>query len=148
MAITSLELDALKPKLKPYIVREKQHDKKDGTLAFKVLPNGNIDGYFIYYVDRKEKQKKIGRYGKGSMSLKAIRDKCSELSKKYQSGIDVKQQEIEQAATQERERQEQAVIERKKQMQGSFQQLVDLYLVHVKSELSHHHYEAIKNGSM
>ena len=62
MAITSLELDALKPKLKPYIIREKQHDKKDGTLAFKVLPNGNIDGYFIYYVDRKEKQKKIGRY--------------------------------------------------------------------------------------
>jgi integrase len=111
-----------------------------------VLPNGNIDGYFIYYVDRKEKQKKIGRYGKGSMSLKAIRDKCSELSKKYQSGIDVKQQEIEQAATQDRERQEQAVIERKKQMQGSFQQLVDLYLVHVKSELSHHHYEAIKKA--
>ena len=146
MAITSLELDALKPKLKPYIIREKQHDKKDGTLAFKVLPNGNIDGYFIYYVDRKEKQKKIGRYGKGSMSLKAIRDKCSELSKKYQSGIDVKQQEIEQAATQERDRQEQAVIERKKQMQGSFQQLVDLYLVHVKSELSHHHYEAIKKA--
>ena len=80
------------------------------------------------------------------MSLKAIRDNCTELSKKYQSGIDVKQQEIEQAATQERERQEQAVIERKKQMQGSFQQLVDLYLEHVQAELSHHHYGAIKKA--
>ena len=146
MAITPLELDALKPKLKPYIIREKQDDKKNGTLAFKVLPSGDIDGYFIYYVDRKEKQKKIGRYGKGSMSLKAIRDKYKELSKDYQLGIDVKQQEIELAADQERARQEQAAIERKKQMQGSFQQLVDLYLEHVQSELSDHHYRAIKQA--
>lgn len=146
MAITSLELDALKPKLKPYIIREKQDDKKNGTLAFKVLPSGDIDGYFIYYVDRKEKQKKIDRYRKGAKSLKAIRDKYKELSKEYQSGIDVKQQEIERAALQERERQEQSAIERKKQMQGSFQQLVDLYLEHVQTELSHHHYGAIKKA--
>jgi integrase len=146
MAITPLELDALKPKLKPYIIREKQDDKKNGTLAFKILPSGDIDGYFIYYVDRKEKQKKIGRYGKGSMSLKAIRNKYKELSKDYQSGIDVKQHEIELAEDQERERQEQAAIKRKKQMQGSLKQLADLYLEHVQSELSNHHYRAIKQA--
>jgi len=69
MAITTIELDALKPKDKPYIVREKQMHKKDGTLAFKVLSSGLIDAYFIYYIDGREKLKKIGRYGKGAMSL-------------------------------------------------------------------------------
>ncbi|MDD5581382.1 MAG: hypothetical protein PHY16_19200 [Methylobacter sp.] len=48
MSITTLKLDALKPKSAAYIIREKQHDKKDGTLAFKILPTGDIDAYFIY----------------------------------------------------------------------------------------------------
>ncbi|UOA10261.1 site-specific integrase [Methylobacter sp. S3L5C] len=146
MAITTLELDALKPKSKPYIIREKQHDKKDGTLAFKVLPSGDIDGYFIYYVDRKEKQKKIGRYGKGSMSLKAIRDKYTEFSKEYQSGTDIKEQALVEEAAEVQALQEQAIIDRKKQMQGSFEQLVSLYLEHVEAELSGHHYGAIKKA--
>ncbi|MGZ3901370.1 MAG: tyrosine-type recombinase/integrase [Bacteroidia bacterium] len=148
MAITSLELDALKPKLKPYIVREKQHNKKDGTLAFKILPNGDIDGYFIYYVEGREKQKKIGRYGKAKnmMSLKDIRTKYNELSKKYQGGTDVKAHEIEEAAAQVRERQKLAAIERKKQMQGSFQQLVDLYTEHARLNLSEHYYNAVKGA--
>jgi len=148
MAITPLELDAYKPKEKPYLVREKQHNKKDGTLAFKILPSGDIDGYFIYYVDGKEKQKKIGRYGKAKnmMSLKAIRDKYNGLSIKYQGGADVKAQEIEEAAAQERERQKQATIERKKQMQGSFQQLVDLYIEHARLNLSEHYHHAIKGA--
>jgi integrase len=148
MAITSLELDALKPKQTPYFIREKQHNKKDGTLGFKILTNGDIDGYFIYYVDGKEKQKKIGRYGKAKdlMSLKAIRDKYTELSKEYQSGTDVKEQALKIAAAQEKKRQEQAAIELKKQMQGSFGQLADLYLEHVRVELSNHHYGAIKKA--
>jgi len=145
MAITTLELDALKPKAKPYTIREKQHNKKDGTLAFKILPSGDIDGYFIYYVDGNERLKKIGRYGKGKnmMSLKAIRDKYSQLSKDYQSGIDVKVQELEKQAAHERERQEQAAIERKKQMQGSFQQLIDLYVENARTTLSDHYYKSI-----
>ena len=83
MAITSIELDALKPKSNPYIIREKQNNKKDGTLGFKILPNGNKDAYFIYYIDGKEKLRKIGRYGKtkGLMSLKSIRDTYNTLSR-------------------------------------------------------------------
>jgi integrase len=148
MLITSRELDALKPKEKPYLIREKQHNKGNGVLAFKVLTSGDIDGYFIYYVVGKEKQKKVGRYGngKGEMTLKAIRSEYIELSKKYQAGIDVKVQELEDKAAQEKQRQEQAAIERKKQMQGSFQQLIDLYLDHVETDLSHHHYGAIKKA--
>jgi integrase len=146
MGITALELDALKPKLKAYIIREKQRDKKDGTLAFKVLPNGDIDGYFIYYVNRKEKQKKIGRYGKGSMSLKAIRDKYIEFSREYQSGTDIKEQALIIAAIQEQELQEKAAIERRKNMQGSFQQLIDLYIEHARLNLSKHYHSAIKGA--
>ena len=38
VAITSVELDAYKPKSSPYIIRGKQHNKKDGTLrlGFKI----------------------------------------------------------------------------------------------------------------
>ena len=108
MAITSLELDALKPKDRPYLIREKQLHKKNGTLAFKILPSGDIDGYFVYYIGGKERQKKIGRYGKakGLMSLKAIRDIYTELSKQYQAGggTDVKAQALEIAVAQEKER--------------------------------------------
>ena len=146
MAITTIELDALKPKITSYIIREKQHNKKDGTLAFKVLPNGDIDGYFIYYVDRKEKLKKIGRYGKTSMTLKAIRDRYNELSIEYQSGVDIKEQALVAKATEEIAYQEQIAIERKKQMQGSFQQLIDLYITYIKTEKSHHHYGALKKS--
>ncbi len=148
MTITTLELDALRPKEKPYMIREKQHNKKDGTLAFKILPTGEIDGYFIYYIGGKEKQKKIGRYGKAKnlMSLKVIRDRYTELSKEYQTGVDVKEQALKIAAAQERERQEQATIERKKQMQGSFQQLVDLYIEHARVNLSRHYYNSIKGA--
>ncbi|MDD5579037.1 MAG: site-specific integrase [Methylobacter sp.] len=99
-----------------------------------------------YYVGGKEKQKKIGRYGKGKMTLKAIRDKYTELSKEYQSGIDVKAQETEQAAAAERERQAQAAIERKAKLQGSFRQLIDLYLEYAKTNLSNHYYQSVNRA--
>lgn len=144
--ITSLELEALKPSTHPYLVRLKQHNKKDGTLAFKILPNGDKDAYFIYYIDRKEKLKKIGRFGKNSMTLKAIRDKYTELSNEYQTGIDIKEHALVIAAKEELEREEVLAALRKKQIQGSFQQLVDLYLNHVEANLSKHHYSCIKKS--
>ena len=148
MAITSIELDAYKPKSNPYIIREKQHNKKDGTLGFKILPNGNKDAYFIYYIDGKEKLRKIGRYGKtkGLMSLKSIRDTYNTLSNDYQGGIDIKEQESKKAAALEKEKKDLAEAKLKKDMQGSFQQLIDLYLEHVKTNFSKHYYYAIKNA--
>jgi integrase len=144
--ITTLELEALKPKAHPYMIRLKQHNKKDGTLAFKILPNGDKDAYFIYYVDRKEKLKKIGRFGKTSMSLKVIRDKYNELSIEYQTGIDIKVQALVVAEKEELEREEQLAAVHKKQMQGSFQQLIDLYLNYVEANLSKHHYSGVKKS--
>lgn len=148
LSLTSLELDALKPKDKPYMVRIKQANKKDGVLGFKILTTGDIDAYFIYYSGGSEKLKKIGRYGniKGLMKLKDIRDKYYELSKEYRSGIDIKVQEIELAAAEEQERQKKAAIERKAKLQGSFQQLVDLYIEHARTNLSNHYYRSIKRA--
>jgi len=152
MAITTLELDALKPKDKPYLIREKQRHKLDGTLAFKVLPSGVIDAYFIYYIDRKEKQIKIGRYdkkGKNGITLKAIHDKYDELSEEYQSGqggVDIKVKKQEEDAAKEREKQEQAALERKRQLQGSFQQLIDSYIDYAQIELSKSYYTSAKGA--
>ena len=148
MAITSIELDAYKPKSSPYIIREKQHNKKDGTLAFKILPNGSKDAYFIYYIDGKEKLRKIGRYGKtkGLMPLKSIRDTYNTLSREYQGGVDIKEQALLKAATLKKEKKDISEAKLKKEMQGSFQQLVDLYLVHVETNLSKHYFDAMKNA--
>ncbi|MDP1772135.1 MAG: site-specific integrase [Methylobacter sp.] len=148
MAITTFELDALKPKAKPYLIRTKQRDKKDGVLAFKVLPSGDVDAYFIYYVERKEKQIKIGRYGKGKngMTLKAIHDKYDELSKKYQGGADIKAQKLAQDAQDKREAEEQAALERKIQLQGSFKQLIGSYIDYAQIELSKSYYTAAKGA--
>ncbi|MBF6647186.1 site-specific integrase [Methylobacter sp. BlB1] len=146
MAITTIELDALKPKNKPYIVREKQLHKKDGTLAFKMLPSAVIDAYFIYYIDGKEKLKKIGRYGKGAMSLKEIRNCYRDLSKEYQAGIDIKEQQRQQALAEERERQRQETEERKRKLQGSLQQLIDIFLDHLQANKSEHYYRNVKQA--
>jgi len=148
MAITTFELDALKPKAKPYLIRTKQRDKKDGVLAFKVLPSGDVDAYFIYYVERKEKQIKIGRYGKGKngMTLKVIHDEYDKLSKKYQGGADIKAQKLAQDAQDKREAEEQAAAERKRQLQGSFQQLIDSYIDYAQIELSKSYYTSAKGA--
>lgn len=149
MPITTLELDALKPKDKPYLVREKQRHKLDGTLAFKVLPSGNIDAYFLYYIDRKEKQIKIGRYnkkGKNGITLKSIHDKYDELSDEYQGGVDIKVKKQEEDAAKEREKQEQAALERKRQLQGSFQQLIDSYIDYAQINMSKSYYTSAKGA--
>lgn len=148
MAITPLELDSLKPQSKPYTIREKQRYKKDGVLAFKVLPSGDIDSYFIYYVEGKEKQKKIGRYGNkpNTMSLKAIHDKYNDLSKEYKRGVDVKVKEQETAAAEAKEKQAAAAAERKRQLQGSFQQLLDAYVEYARVSLGAHYYRAVKGA--
>jgi integrase len=148
MATTSIELDAFKPKSSPYIIREKQHNKKDGTLGFKILPNGSKDAYFIYYIDGKEKLRKIGRYGKtkGLMSLKSIRDTYNTLSREYQGGIDIKEQALLKTATLEKEKKDIADAKLKKEMQGSFQQLVTLYLEYVEFKLSKKHHNAMNKA--
>jgi integrase len=148
MPITQFELDALKPKDRPYTIREKQMHKKDGVLAFKVLPSGVIDSYFIYYTQGREKQRKIGRYGKKSneLTLKQIRAKYGELSREYQGGVDVKEREKAEAAAREKAQQEQAEADRKRKLQGSFQQLLDAYVLYAETNLGAHYSRAVKNA--
>lgn len=83
-------------------------------MAFKILLNGEKDAYFIYYVDRKEKQKKIGRYS--DMSLKKINSEYDRMSTLYNDGgVDIKERERQQAEAKEkakREAERQAEFER------------------------------------
>ncbi len=131
-----------------FIERLQQMHKKDGTLLFQVLPTGDIDGYFAYYVDGKEKRKKIGRYGraKGLMSLKEIRIAYLELSALNKKGTDVKVEETRQRQEAARIQREEAEKERQRQLQGSFQQLVDAYLEHAQANLSKHYVTAVKSA--
>ncbi len=144
MSITTKELDSLKPQAKPYLVREHQPNKGHGVLAFRVLPTGDVDAYFIYYVNRKEKLKKIGRYG--VLSLKQIRTQYSELSLVYRQEGDPKEVERQNKLESERQRLEKDAEEKRIAMQGSLGQLIDFYLEDVQTHKSQHHYDSVKKA--
>jgi integrase len=140
--ITVKEIEALKPKEKPYMHRISQ-TKGKGTLAFKILPSGDKDAYFVYYIDRKEKLKKIGRYG--DMSLKEINQRFDEFSVPYnKTGSDVKELERQQVKA---KAEDDAKAEREAmriKLQGSLQQLIDFYLEHTQETKSDSHYRSVK----
>jgi integrase len=80
------------------------------------------------------------------MPLKSIRDTYNTLSREYQGGVDIKEEALLKAATLEKEKRDIADAKLKKEMQGSFQQLVDLYLEYVQTNFSKHYYDAMKNA--
>lgn len=147
MAITIKELEALKPRDKPYWERDTK-PRGHGGLAFKVLPSGEIDSYFVYYADRRtERFKKIGRYsktGKGGLSLKQINEAYEELSKIYRDQGDVKEVERKQQEAEQQAKREQALEEERRAMQGSLQQLIDFYLEEIGMTKSAHYSTAAK----
>jgi integrase len=149
MQIKDLELKNFKPKAKPYYITQKSTHGGNGSLWFKVLPSGAIDAFFVYFpTSDKRKMKKIARYGKGlgEMSLQSIRNEYSKLSVEYQDGIDVKDEAQRRIAAEKLQQQAIAEAELKKQMQGSFKQLTNLYLQDLEASKSRHYYLAVKQA--
>jgi integrase len=144
MAITTKELNSLKPKTKPYIIREPQPNKGHGVLGFKILTSGHVDAYFIYYVNRVEKLKKIGRYG--VLSLKEIRSQYAELSIIYRKQGDPKELERQQKIETETKRIAKEAEQKRIDMQGSLGQLIDFYLEDVHANKSNHYYISVKKA--
>ncbi|SFM35740.1 tyrosine-type recombinase/integrase [Nitrosomonas communis] len=129
-------------------IKEKSRGRGQGVFVVRVLENGEVDFYFKYFIDGKEKSKKIGRYGNISNQLTLAQAKAEFRihSATYSSGIDPKVQEQEDAQKEEKEKKAQAEIERKKQMQGSLRQLSDFYLAHLEKNARELHFRNVRNA--
>jgi integrase len=144
-------LDSFISKVTPDAILEIKENSKgrgQGVFVARILTNGNVDFYFRYFIDEKEKSKKIGRYGKthGLFTLAKAKVKFRELSALYQSGKDPKVHEQEIAQKLEDEERAQREIERKKQMHGSIGQLSEFFLDHLKQTAGETHFRNVRNA--
>lgn len=129
-------------------IKENSKGRGQGVFVTRILINGDVDFYFRYFINEKEKLIKIGRYGKtpDRFTLAKAKIKFRELSTIYQSGIDPKVQAKEIAQKLENEEKAQKEKERKKQMQGSFGQLVEFFLDHLKQTAGETHFRNVRNA--
>jgi hypothetical protein len=144
-------LDSYRKKSSPgtiFQIKEKSRGRGQGVFVARVLENGEVDFYFKYFIDGKEKSKKIGRYGNVSNQLTLAQAKAEFriLSTTYSSDIDPKVQEQEDAQKEENDKKAQAEIERKKQMQGNLRQLSELYLAHIEQNARDLHFRNVRNA--
>ena len=149
--ITQKLLDSYKSKIAAdtvYQIKEKSRGRGQGVFVAKVLPSGEFDFYFYYFVEGKPKSKKIGRFGsaKGRFTLAKAKAEFRELSAAYSTGIDPKVQEQEDARRLVEEKRVQTEIERQKQMQGSLGQLAEYFLEHLKQDKGETHYKNVKKA--
>ena len=98
--IKQTTLDSYKAKSNPetiYQIKEQSRGRGQGVFIARILGNGEIDFYFKYFINEKEKSKKIGRYGnsKNQLTLAQAKVEFRKLSATYNAGIDPKAQELE-----------------------------------------------------
>lgn len=144
-------LDSYRTKANPdtiFQIKEKSRGRGQGVFVARVLGNKDVDFYFKYFVNGKEKSKKIGRYGniQGQLTLAQAKSEFRKLSAIYGSGIDPKILEQENTQKLAKEKNDQDEIERKKQMQGSLGQLSEFYLAHLKKNTGEIHFRNVRNA--
>lgn len=145
-------LDSYRKKSSPDLIlqiKEKSRGRRQGIFVAKVLGNGEVDFYFVYFIEGKEKSKKIGRYGnsnQGRLTLAQARTEFRMLSSIYGSGIDPKLQEREKTQKLAEEKRIQSEIEKKKQLQGSLGQLSEFFLDYLEKERSKKHFQNVRSA--
>jgi integrase len=138
---------ALQPKDKKYLVVESKGERKGGRFAVQVSQNGKKHFFFVYYWQGKRKLLSIGEYGRkenGKLSLAEARQKYIEQGRVLNDGYDPKEYIAEQEAERERERIAKAEALRREQAQGSFGQLLEFYLDHLRANKSERHYKNVR----
>lgn len=149
--IKQTTLDSYKAKSNPetiYQIKEQSRGRGQGVFIARILGNGEIDFYFKYFINEKEKSKKIGRYGnsKNQLTLAQAKVEFRKLSATYNAGIDPKAQELENIQKIITEKEAQNEILRIKQLQGSLSQLAEFYLIHLKENKGQSHFRNVQNS--
>lgn len=129
-------------------IKEKSRGRFQGVFVTKVLGNGEVDFYIVYFIAGKEKSKKIGRYGNSQdrLSLAQAKAEFRRLSSIYNSGIDPKVQEQENARKLAEEKRIQSEIEQKKQLQGNLGQLSEFFLDYLEKNRSQIHFRNVRSA--
>jgi integrase len=149
--IKQITLDSYRKLASPdmiYQIKEKSRGRGQGVFVARFLNNKDIDFYFVYFIEGKEKLKKIGRYGsiQGQLTLAQARAEFRKLSSIYSSGIDPKVQEQEYAQKLAEEKRIQNEIEKRKKMQGSSGQLSEFFLDHLEKNRSGKHFRDVRSA--
>ena len=149
--IKQVILDSYRKRASPniiYQIKEKSRGRGQGVFVVRVFGNGEIDFYFVYFIEGKEKLKKIGRYGsiQGRLTLAQARTEFRKLSSIYNSGVDPKVQELANAQKLAEEKRIQSEIERNKEMRGSFGQLSEFFLDHLEKNRSKKHFQNVRSA--
>jgi integrase len=139
-------IQSLKPKDKKYLVTDSKGTRNSGRLALQVSPNGKKHFFFVYYWQGKRKLLSIGEYGSGGgkLSLKDANKKYGEHGEVLKDGHDPKEYIAEQEAERGRARIAKAEALRREQAQGSFGQLLEFYLDHLRANKSERHYRNVR----
>lgn len=124
MLLTELKIKNLKPKAKPYRVREKGSDRGFGV---QVSSGGRRTFFMAYTVNGKERFMKLGVYPESSLA--DARDRCRDARKLVDQGKDP--QEIKRKEDEIRK-----VQIREEALRGSVEQLFQNYIDYLKAEKS------------
>jgi len=128
---TDLMIRGLKPKGRPYRVRERLNDKGFGV---QVSTAGTKTFFMAYVFDGKERFLKLGRYPECSLS--EARRRCRDVRDEVQRGLDPQAERERRAAERKRAEEERKVRERLEAMSGSVAQLFEAYIGYLESEKS------------
>ena len=124
MLFTELQIKGLKPRAKPYRVREKGADRGFGV---QVSSGGQKSFFLAYVIDGRERFMRLGVYPECSLS--DARDECRKARKLVDQGKDpqeIKQHEVE----------TERVRKREESLRGSVEQLFQHYIKYLKAEKS------------
>ena len=128
---TDLMLKGLKPRARPYRVREGLADKGFGV---QVSTAGTRTFFMAYVFDGKERFLKLGRYPE--CSLKEARDRCRDARDERDCGLDPQAERERRTAERKREEEERKALERLEAMRGSVAQLFEAYITYLEKEKS------------
>jgi len=128
---TDLMIRGLKPKGRPYRVREGLADKGFGV---QVSTGGTKTFFLAYVFDGKERFLKLGRYPECSLS--EARQRCRDARNELERGLDPQAERERRAAERKRAEEERKARERLEAMRGTVAQLFEAYIGYLENEKS------------
>ena len=128
---TDLMIRGLKPKGRPYRVREGLADKGFGV---QISVGGTKTFFMAYAFDGKERFLKLGRYPECSLS--EARQRCRDARNELERGLDPQAERERRAAERKRAEEERKARERLEAMRGTVAQLFEMYITYLEREKS------------
>lgn len=133
MPITSSQLDAIKPTTKPQDHTVEKLGMGNGCLLLRVLPNGDKKFYYRYFQSKAKRFVLLGQFDiKGQKAWRGIRGDLLTLAAAKEAAKSIADIVVTHGSIESYEK-EQKHLEDEKLRCGSFGQLLDVYIDHLKN---------------